>query len=37
MQELSQQILTDIRNKFKLVEECLLQGKRVFLKMLVEH
>ena len=30
MQELSHQILTDIRNKFEQIDECPVQGKRVF-------
>ncbi len=30
MQELSNQILTDIRNKFEQIDECPVQGKRVF-------
>ena len=30
MQELSNQILNDIRNKFEQIEECPVQGKRVF-------
>ena len=30
MQELSHQILTDIRNKFEQIDNCPVQGKRVF-------
>ena len=30
MQELSHQILTDIRNKLEQIDECPVQGKRVF-------
>ena len=30
MQELSHQILTDIRNQFEQIDECPVQGKRVF-------
>jgi hypothetical protein len=30
MQELSNQILNDIRNKFEQIEECPVQGKKSF-------